>query len=99
MNQDRYPDMCMPLGMNAAPPRAEAPWRANPMKYQGRMRMDCIDHETEILDVELAHAYVPFQEFCPTFTPMASLKKGTAFPGLVDVYGWERRQDMGGEYI
>ncbi len=98
MNQDRYPDMYMPMGDNAEPRRSEA-WGANTMPYQGRSKADCIDHETEITDVELAHAYVPFQEFCPTFTPMTSLKKGTAFPGLVGVYGWERRQGMGGDFL
>ncbi len=116
MNQDRYPDLCMPMGINERPPRGDASWGVNPMginerpprgdaswgvnPMMGKMPVDCVDHETEILDVKLAHAYVPYQEFCPTFSPMTSLKKGTAFPGLKGVYGWERRRELvGGEYV
>jgi hypothetical protein len=61
--------------------------------------VECIDHETELRDVELAHAYVPFQKFCPTFMPLTALRKGTVFPGLVGVYGWEPKREMGGELI
>lgn len=54
------------------------------------MRSDCVPQETEIKDVKLAHAYVPFQKLCRTFSPLESLKKGTAFPPLYDVYRWEK---------
>lgn len=54
------------------------------------MKTSCIPQETVIKDVELAHAYVPYQILCNTFTPIEALKKGTAFPPLYDVYGWER---------
>jgi hypothetical protein len=69
------------------------------MKHHENMNMECVDHETVLEDVQLAHAYVPFQKWCPTFMPMTALKKGTAFPGLVDVYGWESRHGMGGENL
>jgi Spore coat associated protein JA (CotJA) len=67
--------------------------------YRENMPTDCIDHETELRDVELAHAYVPFQKFCPTFTPLTALRKGTAFPGLVGVYGWQPKQEIGRELV
>ena len=73
---------------------------SSPIKYQDmykRADSSCVDHETLINDVQLAHAYVPFQKFCPTFTPMASLKNGTVFPGLYDVHGWESQNGFGGE--
>jgi len=56
----------------------------------------CVDRETMITDVELANAYVPFQKLCPTFTPAASLKNGTIFPGLYKPK-WENRNAWGGE--
>lgn len=93
-----------PWGVNTGPPRSEAPWGANvPMKSENMMgagmkpHMECVDRETVIEDVQLAHAYVPFQKWCPTFMPMTALKKGTIFPGLVNVYGWESRHEMGGD--
>jgi hypothetical protein len=55
-------------------------------RHNENMHVECIDHETELRDVELAHAYVPFQKFCPTFMPLTALRKGTVFPGLVGVY-------------
>lgn len=55
------------------------------------MPMECIDQETELYDVELARAYVPFQIMCETFSPLSGLKKGTIFPPLYDVYGWDRK--------
>lgn len=97
-----------PWGTNMAnmPMRSEPPWGANmanmPMRSENTMGLgmkECIDHETVLEDVQLAHAYVPFQKWCPTFTPMTALKKGTAFPGLIDVYGWERRHGMGGDLL
>jgi hypothetical protein len=51
----------------------------------------CVPQETVIKDVELAHAYVPFEIMCSTFMPLEALKKGTAFPPLYNVYGWERK--------
>jgi hypothetical protein len=57
---------------------------------------NCTDHEATITDVELANAYVPFQKLCPTFSPMASLRNGTIFPGLYNPK-WENRNTAGGE--
>jgi hypothetical protein len=54
----------------------------------------CIPQETYIEDVELAHAYVPFQKLCDTFSPLESLRKGTAFPPLLNVYGWRPRMEV-----
>ena len=48
----------------------------------------CIPQEKSISNVKLAHAYVPFQKLCDTFSPLESLRKGTAFPPLYDVYNW-----------
>lgn len=50
----------------------------------------CVPQETEITDVKLAYAYVPFQKLCETFPPLEGLRKGTIFPPLYNVYGWER---------
>lgn len=51
---------------------------------------NCVPQETVINDVKLAHAYVPFEIMCTTFMPLESLRKGTIFPPLFNVYGWER---------
>lgn len=51
----------------------------------------CIPQETVLNNVMLAHAYVPFQKLCNTFTPAGSLIRGTAFPPLYNLYGWERK--------
>ena len=55
----------------------------------------CVPQETVITNVQLAHAYVPFEKMCSTFTPLTGLKQGTIFPPLVGVYGWERRRTGG----
>ena len=47
----------------------------------------CVPLETPIMDVRLAHAYVPWQKLCGTMSPMQSLKSGTIFPELTDQYG------------
>ena len=47
----------------------------------------CIPLETPIMDVRLAHAYVPWQKLCGTMSPVQSLKSGTIFPELTDQYG------------
>lgn len=73
----------MPMTQNAPAPMKQG---NEPM-----MKTGCIPQETEIKDVRLAHAYVPFQKLCNTFTPMASLKKGTIFPPLVDMYMWDSK--------
>lgn len=74
----------------------------NPMGEAGiryeNTNIGCIDREQVIEDPRLAHAYVPIQKLCSTFTPMTALRKGTIFPGLVNVYGWESKQ-FGGEYL
>lgn len=51
----------------------------------------CMTHETEIKNVRLAHAYVPFQNMCETFSPFEAFKRGTIFPELYNVYGWRRK--------
>ena len=83
MNQDKHHDMYVSQG--------------NRMRYQDMH--SCVDVETPIYDVQLARAYVPFQKWCLTFAPMASLKNGTAFPGLYDAYGWESQYGYGGRPI
>lgn len=62
------------------------------MQDNASIKANCIPQETVIKNVKLAHAYVPFQVLCNTFSPMEALKKGTAFPPLLDVYGWERNK-------
>ena len=52
---------------------------------------NCVPQETTLYNVELAHAYVPRQKLCTTYTPLGSLIRGTAFPPLYNIYGWERR--------
>ena len=47
----------------------------------------CVPLETPIMDVRLAHAYVPWQKLCGTMSPVQSLKSGTIFPELTDQYG------------
>jgi hypothetical protein len=69
------------------------------MGMRENTNMECVDREMMIEDPQLAHAYVPFQKWCPTFMPLTGLKKGTIFPGLVNVYGWERRHGMGVDNI
>ncbi len=54
-------------------------------------RETCIPQEESIHNVQLAHAYVPFQKLCDTFRPLEALRKGTIFPELYNVYGWERK--------
>ena len=47
---------------------------------------NCIPQETTIANVRLATAYVPFQKFCTTYSPLKSLAEGTAFPELRSPY-------------
>lgn len=47
----------------------------------------CVPLETPIMDVRLAHAYVPWQKLCGTMSPVQSLKSGTIFPELTVQYG------------
>jgi hypothetical protein len=86
MNQDNYSDMFEPAV------------NFSPVGVNGTVNSEgvCVDHETVITDVQLAHGYVPFQKLCPTFTPMNSLRNGTIFPGLYDPR-WDNKQWMGGE--
>jgi hypothetical protein len=110
MNQDKYPGVYAAMGememrrherLPADEMRTSYPERT-PMEQTNMgghaMHTDCIDRETELRDMKLAHAYVPFQKLCPTFVPLTALKKGTIFPGLVGVYGWVPRKETGGEY-
>jgi hypothetical protein len=45
-----------------------------------------IPQETTIANVRLATAYVPFQRFCTTYSPIKSLVEGTVFPELCSPY-------------
>lgn len=56
------------------------------------MKANCIPQETVLKDVKLAHAYVPFQILCNTFTPIEALKNGTAFPPLTNMYLWDKNK-------
>ncbi len=42
-------------------------------------------------DLELARAYVPFQQFSTNYSPQEALNKGTYFPELYKPYRRERR--------
>lgn len=48
----------------------------------------CVPQETVIENVMLAHAYVPIQKMCDTFTPLGALSRGTAFPSLCGLYSY-----------
>ncbi|MHB1314496.1 MAG: spore coat associated protein CotJA [Christensenellales bacterium] len=63
----------------------------NPMTMYTDMNNACIPQETVIHDVQLANAYVPFEKMCDTYTPLAALKRGTAFPPLYEVSGWDKK--------
>ena len=62
----------------------------NPGMHMPQNR-SCIPQEMVINNVELAHAYVPFQKLCTTFTPLSGLRKGTIFPPLYNVYSLRER--------
>ena len=49
-------------------------------------RGSCTPQETDIKNVRLAMAYVPFQILCELFKPLEALNKGTAFPELYSPY-------------
>jgi len=53
---------------------------------------NCIPQETEIKNVRLAAAYVPYQKLCTLFTPLEALKRGTAFPELYSPYNGEDKK-------
>ena len=46
----------------------------------------CVPLETCIRCVQLAVAYVPFQQYCGVWSPCRSLATGTAFPELYSPY-------------
>ncbi len=46
----------------------------------------CVPQETQIENVELARAYVPFQKICSVYTGEEGLIKGTIFPELYQPY-------------
>lgn len=46
----------------------------------------CVPQQTEIKNVQLAAAYVPYQKYCGIMSPMDSLVRGTAFPELFSPY-------------
>lgn len=70
--------------------QSEETCRTPPENHYVPPEKRCIPQETEITDVRLANAYVPFQKLCETFPPLEGLIKGTIFPPLHNVYGWER---------
>jgi Spore coat associated protein JA (CotJA) len=63
----------------------------------------CIPQEMAIQNVKLAAAYVPFQKFCSTSSPVEGLKRGTIFPELYSPYDGKNkkhkhhREESGGE--
>lgn len=42
--------------------------------------------------MKLARAYIPYQRYTTSFSPMEALKHGTMFPELVSPYGpgWQK---------
>ena len=54
--------------------------------YAGTHESNCKCKESPIRDVQLAHAYVPFQKLCSLLSPQESLRVGTAFPELFSPY-------------
>jgi hypothetical protein len=59
----------------------------------------CIPQETEIRNVKLANAYVPWQKFCGTYSPIESLRKGTVFPELHSPYHKMGQKGMMCQYM
>lgn len=47
---------------------------------------ECVPYEQCIKVVELARAYVPFQELCSIYDENESMIKGTIFPELASPY-------------
>jgi hypothetical protein len=86
---DKYSDIAPRAPMASVMPGVLAP------SIKPADNASCVPQETVIYDVQLAHAYVPFEKLCTTFTPMTGLKNGTIFPPLMNGYGWERK-GMGG---
>ncbi|MBB6625597.1 spore coat associated protein CotJA [Clostridium gasigenes] len=62
-------------------------------KSQCSQNSSCIPQETEIKNVRLAAAYVPFQILCDLFTPLQALNKGTAFPELYSPYETKEKRE------
>lgn len=83
---------CERFPMNEMEMRRHERPRMEEIRYQEHANVDCIDREQVIEDPRLAHAYVPIQKLCSTFTPITALRNGTIFPGLVNVYGWESKE-------
>ena len=63
---------------------------SSPAMDAAGMEKPCVPQETVINNVLLAHAYVPFEKMCTTFSPLSALRKGTAFPPLAAVYMWQK---------
>lgn len=53
---------------------------------------NCIPQEMVINNVRLAAAYVPYQFLCQLYSPIDSLKLGTAFPELFSPYDAGKRK-------
>ena len=54
----------------------------------------CVPWEQVISNVQIAHAYVPWQKLCTTLTPMQALRRGTAFPELNGLYMHTAKEAM-----
>jgi hypothetical protein len=50
--------------------------------YSKAAKSKCIPQETEICNVKLATAYVPFEKLCTIFSPLDGLRNGTIFPEI-----------------
>ncbi len=100
MMPETMPERMMPGKMPERMMPETMPERMAPGKMQDRQMNDmmpdkaCVPWEQVIKDVKIAHAYVPIQKLCTTLMPMKSLIEGTAFPELIDVYGWESKKGL-----
>ncbi len=74
----------MQMGYYYSYPQASA--SPNSMHDKPQSHCECVPQETSIECVRLAEAYVPFQKFCGTWSPVKSLLTGTAFPELFSPY-------------
>jgi hypothetical protein len=54
---------------------------------------NCIPQELTIENVRLAASYVPYQFLCQLYSPMDSLRLGTAFPELFSPYDAGKRKN------
>lgn len=55
-------------------------------------KSNCIPQETEITNVRLAAAYIPYETLCVLFAPEEALMRGTIFPELYSPYDKEEKK-------